>query len=73
MIPASGSPRILQEKCGKVSGSCRNRPEIIGKIRKFSGQNTASTKSPEFPGTRRFRAGLFELGSKNVVYQLQLR
>jgi hypothetical protein len=23
--------RILQEKCGKVSGSCRNRPKIIGK------------------------------------------
>ena len=33
------------------------------KIRKISGRNTASTKSLELPGTGRFRAGLFYLGS----------
>ncbi len=32
------------------------------KIRKFSGRNTASTKSPELPGTGSFRTGLFDLG-----------
>ncbi len=32
------------------------------KIRKFSGRNTASTKSPELPGTASFRTGLFDLG-----------
>jgi hypothetical protein len=32
------------------------------KIRKFSGRNTASTKSPELPGTGNFRTGLFDLG-----------
>jgi hypothetical protein len=59
------------------TGSCRKTPEIAGngssipagtwrkaleKIRKFSGRNTASTQSPELPGTGRFRAGLFDLG-----------
>jgi hypothetical protein len=31
------------------------------KIRKFSGRNTASTKSLELPGTDSFRTGLFNL------------
>jgi hypothetical protein len=42
--------------------SGRSRPEIIGKIQKISGRNTASTKSPEFHGTGRFRAVWFDLG-----------
>ncbi len=46
--------------------SSRNRPEIIGKIRKFSVRNTACTKSPELLGTGSFRAGLFDLGIYNV-------
>jgi len=33
----------------------------LEKIRKISGRNTASTKSPELPGTGRFQAGLFDL------------
>ncbi len=32
------------------------------KIRKISSRNTASTKSPELPGTGSFRTGLFDLG-----------
>jgi hypothetical protein len=39
----------------------RKSPE---KIRKISGQNTASTKSPKLPGTDRFQAGLFDLGNR---------
>jgi hypothetical protein len=35
----------------------------LEKIRKIFGRNTASTKSPELPGTGRFRTGLFDLGS----------
>jgi hypothetical protein len=35
------------------------------KIRKISGRNTASTKSPELSGTGRFRAGLFDLRINN--------
>ncbi len=42
--------------------SGRKRAESIGKIRKISGRTTASTKSPELPGTGRFWAGLFDLG-----------
>jgi hypothetical protein len=42
--------------------SDRNRPKIIGKIRKISGRNTASTKSPKLPGAGCFRAGMFDLG-----------
>jgi hypothetical protein len=43
--------------------SGKNRPKITGKkIRKIYGRNTASTKSPELPGTGRFQAGLFDLG-----------
>ncbi len=38
---------------------CRKSSE---KIRKFSGRNTASTKSRELPGTGSFRTGLFDLG-----------
>jgi hypothetical protein len=81
MIPATGSREILQERCGKVTGSFRKTPEIAGtwkqysdrksseKIRKFPGRNTASTKSPELLGTSRFQAGLFDLRSikKNKV------
>ncbi len=37
------------------------------KIRKFSGRSTASTKSPELPGTGRFRAGLFDLGTPHFL------
>jgi hypothetical protein len=43
--------------------SDRNGQEIIGKI---SGRNTASTKSPELPGTGSFRPGLFDLGTYNI-------
>ncbi len=41
------------ERCGKVT------PE---RIRKISTRNTASTRSPELPGTGCFLTGLFELG-----------
>jgi hypothetical protein len=57
-----------------VTGSCRKTLEIAGtwkqysdrksseKIRKISGRNTASTKSPLLPGTGSFRTGLLDLG-----------
>jgi hypothetical protein len=38
------------------------RWKSLEKIRKISGRNTASTKSPELPGTISFRAVLFDLG-----------
>ncbi len=34
------------------------------KTRKFSGRNTASTKSPELPGTGSFWTGLFDLSKE---------
>jgi hypothetical protein len=40
------------------AGTSRKSSE---KIRKFSGRITASTKSPELPGTGSFRTGLFDL------------
>jgi hypothetical protein len=46
--------------------SGKNRPKITGKIRKISGRNTASTKSPELPGTGPFQAGLFQLGITRI-------
>jgi hypothetical protein len=49
--------------------SSRNRAESIGKNPKISGQNTDSTKSPELPGTGRFRAGLFDLGDNNENFR----
>jgi hypothetical protein len=36
--------------------------KALEKIRKISSRNTASTKTPELPGTGRFQAGLFDLG-----------
>jgi hypothetical protein len=51
------------DSCQFPVHSGRNRSEIIGKIRKFSGRNTASTKSPDLPGTGSFRTGLFDLGT----------
>jgi hypothetical protein len=36
--------------------------KLSEKIRKISGRNTASTKSPELPGAGSFRARLFDLG-----------
>jgi hypothetical protein len=54
---------------GFLSTSCAFRQEPAGnhrkKIQKISGLNTASTKSPELPGTGSFRAGLFALGRFN--------
>jgi hypothetical protein len=38
--------------------------KLSEKIRKISGRNTASTKSPELPGAGSFRTGLFDLGVK---------
>jgi hypothetical protein len=37
MIPATRSRGILQERCGKVTGSCRKTPEIAGKWKQYSG------------------------------------
>ncbi len=59
MIPATGSRGILQERCGKVTGSCKKTPEIAGTLKQYPGRNTASTKPP---GTGSFRYGLFDLG-----------
>jgi hypothetical protein len=36
MIPATVSRGILQERCGKVTGSCRKAPEIAGKWKQYS-------------------------------------
>jgi hypothetical protein len=38
MIPATRSRRILQGGCGKVTGSCREIPEIAGTWKPFSDQ-----------------------------------
>jgi hypothetical protein len=65
MISATGSRGILQLRCGKVTVSYRKAPEIIGKIRKISGRNTASRKSPELPRTVSCWAGLFDLGCED--------
>jgi len=36
MIPATGYRGILQERCGKVTGSFRTTPEIAGKWKQYS-------------------------------------
>jgi hypothetical protein len=36
MIPATGSRGILQERCGKVTGSFRKTPEIAGTWKQYS-------------------------------------
>jgi hypothetical protein len=36
MIPATGSHGTLQERCGKVTGSCRKTPEIARKWKQYS-------------------------------------
>jgi hypothetical protein len=68
------SHRILQENTGYcldffrwISINFLCFPAVTGrksseKIRKFSGRNTASTKSPELPETGSFRTELFDLG-----------
>ncbi len=43
--------------------------KALEKIRKISGRNTGSTKSPELLGTDRFRAGLFDLGDDNKNFR----
>jgi hypothetical protein len=62
MLPATESRRILQERCGKVTVSCRNRPEIMGKNPK--------TFWLEFLGTGRFRASLLDLRIIKLVISL---
>ncbi len=42
-VPASGSRKILQEKCGKVTGSCRKTPEIPG-----TGSSVPAENCPDF-------------------------
>jgi hypothetical protein len=42
IVPATGSRRIFQERCGKVTGSCRKTREIPGTWKQYSGR--------EFPG-----------------------
>jgi hypothetical protein len=63
------SHRILQE-------STRNQwnMEAVFRLeifRIFSGRNTASTKSPELPGTGVFRAGLFDLGRNDRISEFR--
>jgi hypothetical protein len=36
MIPATGSRKILQERCGKVTGSFRKTPEIAETWKQYS-------------------------------------
>jgi hypothetical protein len=65
-IPAGNCPDFFR----RIPANFLCFPAGIGrkaleKIRKFSGRNTASTKSPELPGTGRFRVGLFDLGGHN--------
>ena len=38
MVPASGSRRILQERCWKLTGSCRKTPEMAGRWKQYSGR-----------------------------------
>jgi len=38
MIPATGSRRIFQERCGKVNVSCRKAPGISGPWKQYSTQ-----------------------------------
>ena len=105
MIPAPGSRRILQERCWKLTGSCRKTPEMAGRWKQYSGRkltgffrwipakflcfpaginrkslekilkipyrNTASMKSPEYLGTGRFRAEMFDLGKKLWLHWLK--
>jgi hypothetical protein len=59
MIPAAGSDRKDAGKSPYPAGTGR---KALEKIRKFSGRNIASKKTPELPETGRFRARLFDLG-----------
>jgi hypothetical protein len=63
--------RNWPEISGKITVSNRKAPEIYGKRKQHSGpeksenlptRNTASMKSPEFPGIDPFLAVLFDLG-----------
>jgi hypothetical protein len=36
IVPATGSHRIFQERCGKVNGSCRKTREIPGTWKQYS-------------------------------------
>ena len=56
MLPATGSRGITQERYEKVTISCRNRPEIIGKKPKnfrpeyCFHKNTEINRNRQFPG-----------------------
>ncbi len=41
MIPGTGSHGILQERCGKVTGSCRKTLEIAGKWQQYSDRKSS--------------------------------
>jgi hypothetical protein len=66
-IPTTGSHRNLQGRCRKVTVSCK---KTLEKLPQVSVRNTACTKSPELPGTGRFRAGLFDLGTYIYIYMV---
>ncbi len=59
-----GTVRIFSSRF--LPTSCAFRQELVENYRKkISDRNTASTKSPELPGTGCFQAGLFDLGCLN--------
>jgi hypothetical protein len=65
-IEAVFRPKVVRFFFRRIPANFLCFPAGIGrkaleKIRKFSFRNTTSTKSPELPGTGRFRAGLFDL------------
>jgi hypothetical protein len=51
MIPAIGSREILQERCGKVTGSFRKTPEIAGTWKQYSEQKLSEFFSRGFLST----------------------
>jgi hypothetical protein len=62
-IPAGNCPDFFRWIPGNLlCSSAGTGLKSSEKKRKISGQNTASTKSPELPRIGRFRAGLFDLG-----------
>jgi hypothetical protein len=53
---------LFRKDAGKSKYPAGKHRKSLEKIRKISGRNTASAKSPELSGTGRFRSGLFDLG-----------
>ena len=64
MIPAPGSRRILQERCWKLTGSCRKTPKMAGKWKQYSGRKLPNSCAfrQEATGNHWKKSGKFHTG-----------